>query len=105
MPTQEEFEASVSHLVRSGFINASADGFDATPSGAALFDSLRGEGIILLMLKLMDTWDGKEVPDLDSGYAFSLPRGAWEVAQKASYEAFLAWMADDKERRESGPSD
>ena len=89
MPSGAEFEASVRRLGAAGFITVSSKGFKQTRVGRRVMKQfgLR-EGVIAIMVELMDQWDGLAVAAVDANFEFKLKPGEWQRAQD-DYEARL----------------
>jgi len=82
MPTEAEFEASVRRLGTAGLIDVSSRGFKQSRAGRAVlkrFGLL--EGVIGIMVELMDQWDGLAVAVVDPNFQFETKPGEWQRAQ------------------------
>jgi len=84
MPTEAEFEASVRRLGAAGFIDVSMKGFKQTRSGGAFLTRFGPRvGIISIMVRLMDVWDGLAVDAVRPSFEFRLKPGEWQAALDA----------------------
>jgi hypothetical protein len=99
MPSETEFEASVTRLGGAGLIRVSSKGFRQTWKGRSVLKRFgRLTGVIAVMVDLMKQWDGLPMPEVARGFQFHLGPGEWERAQR-EYEARTAKVINKIKKR------